>query len=782
MNRYVLGICIFIFSVFNLKPDNLPVDKSYKVSGTILDAQTKDHLPGAAVFVENTARGTATDLDGKFELMLSEGEYVLMVTFVGYQKTTVTINVPLDKPVVILLKPVDKQLSEVNVSGKQPDENVRSVQMGIQKLDKNTIKSIPAFMGEVDIIKAIQLLPGVQATSEGSSGFSVRGGAPDQNLILLDNAPVYNASHLMGFFSVFNNDFVQDVTLYKGDIPANVGGRLSSFLDIKSINGTPGKISGQGGIGSISSRLMLQGSLSRTTTFALSGRRTYADLGLKLYDKERFKDTKLFFYDLNLKLNQTFSRRDRVFLSAYLGDDTFGQSTFAMRFGNQIMSLRWNHIFNDNLWSDLTLLGTQYRYILGNNDPEEATNSFEWVSGVKDFGVKYDLNWHIRENINLQTGFSTTMHQFSPGAFYAQSDSAFFQDFVIKGTQALEHGIYASVNPNIGNRLKLKLGLRISAFQSMGESIIYNYNDNYNPTDSVVHGQWDIYNTYWGIEPRIGFTYIINKSTSFKGSYNRNYQYMQIASNATSGSPFEIWFPASPNIKPQEVNQFALGYFKNFMDNSIELSLEGYYKKYKNTVDFRDHANLFLNQYLEGEVRVGEGQAYGMELLVRFNQKKWNGWIAYTLSRAERKIPEINDGRTYLAPYDKTHDVSVVFNYKLSDNFSVSSNWVYATGNAVTFPTGRFVYKGKILPVYSDRNSYRMPDYHRLDIGITYTPKPNSAKRWHSEWNLSVYNVYNRHNAWTINFYQEDYNPNLLYAEMTYLFPVLPAITYNFKF
>ena len=332
MNRYVLGIFIFMFTVYDMKPDNLPVDRSHKVSGTVVDAGTKEKLPGAGVFVESSARGTATDLDGRFELMLSEGDYILDVSFVGYEKKAVAVNVPMEKPIVILLKPVDRELSAVNVSGKQPDENVRSVQMGIQKLDKTTIKSIPAFMGEVDIIKAIQLLPGVQATSEGSSGFSVRGGAPDQNLILLDNAPVYNASHLLGFFSVFNNDFVQDVTLYKGDIPASVGGRLSSFLDIKSINGKSGKISGQGGIGSISSRLMLQGSLSKSTTFALSGRRTYADLGLKLYDPDRFKDTQLFFYDLNLKLNQIFSDKDRLFLSAYLGDDTFGQSTFALRF------------------------------------------------------------------------------------------------------------------------------------------------------------------------------------------------------------------------------------------------------------------------------------------------------------------------------------------------------------------------------------------------------------------------------------------------------------------
>lgn len=782
MKKYILLISTLFAVVTATIADNVPEDKNFKVDGKVVDMQSREALPGATIFIEGTTRGTVTDADGRFSFSLHEGDYKLEASFIGYKNAVQQISVPLNKDIIIRLEQVNKELATVNVSGRRPDENVQSLQMGMQKLDKATIQSIPAFLGEVDVIKAIQLLPGVQATSEGSSGFSVRGGSPDQNLILLDQAPVYNASHLLGFFSVFNNDFVQDVTLYKGDIPASAGGRLSSFLDIKSINGQTGRIKGQGGIGTISSRLLLEGSLSNSTTFAISGRRTYADIGLKLYDNERFKDTKLFFYDLNLKLTQRLSDNDRLFLSGYLGDDTFGQSTFAMQFGNKIMSLRWNHVFNDHLRSDLTMYGTQYRYVLGNNDDEDENSSFEYISGLVDYGLKYDLTWNLRENIDLQSGISSTLHQFSPGTFHSLADSAFFDDFVIKGTQALEHGFYASVNPNIGNRLKLKLGLRVSAFQSMGESVVYNYDEKYNPTDSTIYDNLEIYNTFWGVEPRVGFTFLIDKSTSLKGSYNRNFQYMQIASNATSGSPFEIWFPASPNVKPQKVDQFALGIFKNFLDNSIEFSLEGYYKKYNQTIDFKDHASLFLNQYLEGEVRSGEGQAYGLELLTRFNKDKWNGWISYTLSRAERTIPEINNGKSYLAPYDKTHDIAVVFNYRISERFTVSSNWVYATGNPVTFPTGRFVYGGKILPVYSDRNSYRMPDYHRLDIGLTYRPQPKRKRWWSSEWNLSVYNVYNRHNAWTINFFVEENNPNQLYAEMTYLFPVLPAISYNFKF
>ena len=781
MNKYVL--VLFLFGIFlRVEAENVPKEKSLKVSGVVKDSETGEELPGASVYVENTARGAATNLDGIFTLMLSEGTYRLVVTYVGYEKQEVDISVPDNADVNIDLTPLNANLAEVNVSARRPDQNVQSLQMGMQKLDKATIKSIPAFMGEVDVIKAIQLLPGVQATAEGSSGFSVRGGAPDQNLILLDNAPVYNASHLMGFFSVFNNDMVQDVTLYKGDIPANAGGRLSSFLDIKSINGKSGKISGNGGIGTISSRLMLEGGITPKTTFALSGRRTYADLGLKAFNYDRFKDVSLYFYDVNLKLTHTFSDKDRLFFSGYIGDDILGQAGFKIRFGNKIGSLRWNHIFNNYLRSDLTLFATEYRYIWDIENEEIPSNSFQWESGIIDYGLKYDVTWDLYENISLQTGISSILHDFNPGAFYAKDTASFFDEFILDGTRALEHGAYFSVNPTIGNRLKLKLGMRISAFQSVGESVVYNYDDNFMKQDSTVYGAWDVYNTYWNIEPRLGFTYILDKSTSIKGSYNRNNQYMQIASNSTAGSPFEIWFPASPNVKPQQVDQFALGWFKNLADNRIELSVEGYYKKFKNTVDFKDHATLFLNRYLEGEVRVGEGQAYGAEVLARFNMQKWNGWISYTFARTERTIPEINNGDPYLAPFDKTHDVALVMNYKINDRFSVSGNFVYATGNAVTFPVGRFKYADKWLPVYSDRNSYRMPDYHRFDLGITYTPKQKKKRAWQGEWNLSINKVYDRHNPWSIKFYPEENDPNKMYAEMTYLFPVLPAISYNFKF
>ena len=781
MRNYVKLITVFTFFLFcfpSLRSEN--AEKGHRVNGVVKDFLSGEMLPGAAIYIENTARGTTTNINGEFSIVLSEGDYTLTVSYVGYGKMSQKLSVPADENLIFSLRPAENELSQVNIRGYRPEENLQSTQMGMMKLDKMAIKKIPAFMGEVDVIKAIQLLPGVQSTSEGSSGFSVRGGAPDQNLIVLDYAPVYNASHLMGFFSVFNNDMVQDVTLYKGDIPASAGGRLSSYLDIKTINGKNGKIKGQGGIGTISSRLLLEGSITPKTTFALSGRRTYADLMLKLSSNPDIRDNRLYFYDTNAKLTHTFSEKDRLFISGYLGDDIFKSGSFETRFGNTIGSVRWNHVFTEKLRSDLTVFGSDYRYNL--TQPDTAFQSFKWVSGVEDYGARYDLLYDYADNLSFETGISTTYHSFEPGSFYALQEKSFFGDFIVKGTQALEHGAYVIVNPTIGNRLKLKLGLRLSGFQSIGPATVFNYNSQYNVTDSVVYGKGDVYNSYWGLEPRVGFTYVVNNATSIKGSYNRNFQYMQLAQNSTSGSPFDIWFPASLNTKPQKVDQFALGLFRNVFDNRVEISVEGYYKDYDQTVDFKDHANLFLNQYLEGEFRTGEGRSYGMEMMAKFNFEKWNGWVAYTLSRAERRVDEINNGDWYLAPYDKTHDVAFVVNYTISPAFTLSANWVYATGQAVTFPTGRFEYGNKVLPIYSDRNAYRFPDYHRLDVGLTYTPKQKRERRWKSEWNLSVYNAYNRHNPWTINFSQVEGNPNQMQAESTFLFPILPAITYNFKF
>lgn len=750
------------------------------ITGYIKDATIAEALPGASIFDTNSLKGTTSDENGYFELNLLPGKYEFRISFVGYQTIKKTIIVPHKRLYNIFLQPSSTTLQTVSIRADRPDQNVTSTQMGMQKLDKVVVKEIASFLGETDAIKVLQLLPGIQATSEGSSGFSVRGGAPDQNLILLDDVPVFSASHLLGFFSVFNNDVVEDLTIYKGDIPAKFGGRLSSLLDIRTINGKLGRIEGKGGIGTISSRLMLEGGITPKTSFMIGGRRTYADLALKFSKDEAIKDSRLYFYDLNLKLSHTINENNRVFINGYSGDDFLLNSDAGVIFGNTLGSINWYHNFNNKLRSDFTIYSSEYRYKF--QLPEGSPAAFEWTSGIIDFGGRYDFIYNANDKTRVKFGASSIYHQFEPGTFQGIGDSSFFGKIMIDETRAFEHGIYGSIETELTPRLKIRTGLRISMYQSVGPGTVYNFDESYSKTDSSVYAKGNIFNTYWAPEPRIGVTYLLNKSMSVKASYARNVQYMQLAQNSTSGTPIDFWFSASPNIKPQTSDQLAFGLFKNLFDNSLELSLEGFHKWYHNAIDFKDHAELFLNPYLDGEVRVGEGRSYGLEFLARFNRDKYYGWVAYTLSRAERTIPGINNGETYLAPFDKTHDISVVFNYKILPRLTASFNWVYYTGNPITFPTGRFEYGGVIAPVYSDRNSYRMPDYHRMDLGLTYKFKGKPSRRWKSEINISVYNLYNRHNAWTINFMQEEDNPKELYAEKTYLFPVLPAITYNFNF
>lgn len=750
------------------------------IGGYIKDAINAEALPGASVLDLNSLKGTSTNEDGYFEIELPEGKQELRLSFIGYTTIVRAVSVPHTRPYNFYLKPSSTTLQAVSVKAQRADQNVVSTQMGMQKLDKVTVKEIPAFLGETDALKVLQLLPGVQATSEGSSGFSVRGGAPDQNLILLDDVPVFSASHLLGFFSVFNNDVVEDLTIYKGDIPTRYGGRLSSLLDIKTKNGKLGRIEGQGGIGTISSRLTLEGGITPKTSFMIGGRRTYADLALNFSKDENLKNSQLYFYDLNAKLSHTINENNRIFLNAYSGDDYFLNNSSGVIFGNTLGSFNWYHYFNQRLRSDFTVFTTDYSYKF--QLPEGTPAAFDWTSGIRDYGIRYDLIFEPDEKTMLEFGASSIYHQFEPGTFRGVGDSTFFGEVKIDETRSLEHGIYISYRRELTSRLKLRAGVRFSLYQSIGPGTVYNFDENYTRIDSSVYTSGEIYQNYWAPEPRIGLTYLLNKSTSLKGSYARNVQYMQLAQNSTSGTPIDYWFSSSPNIQPQSSDQLAFGVFKNLFNNSVELSLEGFHKWYHHAIDFKDHAELFLNPYLEGEVRTGEGRSYGLEFLARFSQDKYYGWISYTLSRAERTIPGINDGNTYLAPFDKTHDISLVFNYTILPRLTASMSWVYYTGNPITFPTGRFEYGGIIAPVYSDRNSYRMPDYHRMDLSLTYQFKGKPGRRWKSELNFSVYNAYNRHNAWTINFIQEEDNPKELYAEMTYLFPVLPAITYNFNF
>jgi hypothetical protein len=758
------------------------LEKKYAISGHVKDAETGEDLIGATIFIEEISSGTVTNSYGFYTIRLPLGIYNLKYSYIGYEPVSKEIDLRKDITFDVELVPASSQLKEVEVVAKRLDENVKKPEMSVVKMEKKTIQNIPALMGEVDVIKAIQLLPGVQAASEGSSGFVVRGGSPDQNLILLDEATVYNPSHFLGFFSVFNNDAVKEVKLYKGDIPARYGGRLASVLDVKMRDGNSKKFSGTGGIGLISSRLTLEGPIIKNrTSFIVSGRRTYADLFLPLSRNEDVRDNKLYFYDFNAKVNHTFNENNRLYISGYFGRDVFKNEFALMKLGNATATVRWNHVFSNRIFSNFTAIYSRYNYTLGTAD-NNTPNSFEWLSSLEDFRLKGDFTLYLDQNNTIRFGFSSIYHTFDPGVARGTGEETLFTEYSVEKNHSLESGIYASNEQKLGARWILKYGLRLSMFNNVGEGTLYRYGENDEITDSVNYDRGSIYNTYVGLEPRLGVTFLLDEKSSIKASYARTFQYIQLAQNSTAGTPIDVWFPASPNVKPQIADQVAVGYFRNFMDNTIETSAEIYYKTMQNTIDFKDHAELLLNRHLEGELRFGTSYSYGLELLVRKHDGKLNGWVAYTYARAIRTINGINNDNPFNSPYDVPHEVSVVLNYEVNPRLLLSANWIYATGKPVTFPTGRAVIDGVVLPIYSDRNAYRMEDYHRLDIAVTLKPKIRENRKFDYNIVFSAYNAYNRHNAWAYNFTQDPNDPLTTYAEKTYLFGIIPSVTFNFNF
>lgn len=769
---FLLGILLISFQLSAQK---------FTISGKVKDAANGEELIGATIFIKGLRTGTVTNEYGYFSLSLDKGDYEIEIDYLGFEAILQKVVLDKDNYFTFELPESSSDLQEVEVTGERIDRNVKSNEMSNVKLQAKTIKKIPAFMGEVDLVKVIQLLPGVSSTSEGSSGFSVRGGSPDQNLILLDEATVYNASHLMGFFSVFNNDAIKDVKIYKGDIPAAHGGRLSSLLDVRMRDGNSKKIAVTGGIGSISSRLTIEGPIIKDkTTFLVSGRRTYADLFLKLSSNEDIKNNVLNFYDLNAKVNHTFDKKNRLYLSFYMGQDKFANDFAKLYFGNRTSTIRWNHLFSDKLFFNFTFTNSVYNYNLGT--PEGNANAFDWKSRMTDYGVRGDFTYFWNPQNTVKFGLEGTYHIFEPGSAKGLGEEALFTEFVQPKNYALDYAFYISNEQKIGERIQLKYGLRLSIFQNIGPGTIYNFDDNFDKIDSTVYPKGEIFNTYMGLEPRLGISYLLNEKSSIKINYSRTRQYMQLAQNSTAGTPLDIWFPASPNVKPQIADQVALGYFRNFNDNAIETSVEVYYKNMKNAIDFKDFAEVLLNEQLEGELRFGKAWSYGIEFLIRKNVGKLTGWISYTYSKTERKFEAINRGNVYPAPYDKPHDVSIVMSYALNERLDLSANWVYATGQPATFPTGRAQYGNTIVPIYSDRNEYRLRDYHRLDVSATWRKKQKEGSKFDWDINLSVYNAYARHNTWSINFIQDENDPNVTYAEQTYLFSIIPALTFNFKF
>jgi hypothetical protein len=781
--RLIIAYCLLITFLATKVVAETPQSQARQpiVSGFIKDAETGEVLIGATVYEKEGGLGTAANLYGFYSLSSAAGKKTLVFNFMGYVPQEHIINLEKDQTLTINLLPTVAQLSEVKIYANSSHSRLDDPMMGVQRIHADVIKQVPALMGEVDAIKVLQLLPGVQAASEGSSGFSVRGGNPDQNLILLDEAIVYNAGHLMGFFSVFNNDAIRDVNLYKGDIPARSGGRLSSMLDVRMKDGNSKKLSATGGIGTISSRLTLEGPIgSEKTTFLLAGRRTYADMFLPLSTDEAVKDNKLFFYDFNAKLNHTFSDRDRIFVSGYMGRDVFDNTFSRLDFGNSTQTFRWNHVYSPRLFSNITFIHSNYNYMLGNQSSD--VQGFEWKADMQDLSLKADFNYYLNAKNEITFGAQTIYHKILPGHAKGTGSSSIFNELKMPTNRSLEHAVYAENKQKIGANLTVRYGLRWSAFQNMGEGTSHIFNSEYEVTETLKHKSGEIYNTYHGLEPRLGLTYLLNSSTSIKASYSRTYQYIHLANNSTGTTPLDIWFPSSPNVKPQMSDQVSTGIFRKFLNNAFDVGVEVFYKEMQNSIDFKDHADLLLNEFLERELRFGRSYAYGAEFLTRFDYGRWNGWFGYTWSNSQRKIDGVNDGDWYLSPYDHPHDFSIVVNHKTSNRVSISSNWIFYSGSPVTFPVGRYESRGDILHIYSKRNAERMPDYHRLDLSVTLKGKIRPERKWQSEWVFSAYNAYARKNAWAINFKQDEDNPYKTKATKLYLFSVIPAVTYNFKF
>ncbi len=781
MQKNILFIIIFkLFFFVDIYANFENLNDKVVLSGYIKDSSNGELLIGANIYFKELKTGTISNLYGFYSFSVDPGVYQVNFVYMGYKTISKRLEITQDIDLDIELEEETENIEEVVVLSKKLDANVRDPQMSVQKLQSKDVKAVPALMGEVDVIKVLQLMPGVQATSEGASGFSVRGGNPDQNLVLLDEAIVYNAGHMLGFFSVFNNDAIKDVKLYKGDIPASSGGRLSSLVDVRMNDGNNKKIEGKGGIGLISSRLTLEGPIIKDkTSFIISGRRTYADIFLPLVSDEEAQDSRLHFYDLNVKIKHVINNHNRLYFSTYMGRDVFKDVNSQIDYGNQTFTLRWNHVYNPKLFSNLTFVGSKYDYELGTS---EETSVFTWESRLRDFSLKLDYNYYLNPNNTISFGFQSISHKINPGTAQGKGEDSMFSKVEVPDSRGLEHGIYVSNNQKIGARLNIKYGLRFSGLQNIGEGTVYEFDNSYEAINQLNYKSGDIFNSYWGWEPRIGMSYILNSTTSIKSSYSKTRQYIHLASNSTSTTPLDVWFMSSPNVKPQICDQFSAGLFKNFSDHTIESSIELFYKDMKNTIDFKDHPDLLLNDKMEGEIRTGKSWAYGAEFLLKFNLEKFNGWVGYTWSKSWRKIPEVNKGLKYLSPYSHDHDISFVLNHKINNRCQVGLNWVYFTGSPFTAPNGRIFVGGDIVPIYSARNEERMPDYHRMDVSFTIKNKKKEGRRWEGEWNFSVYNLYGRKNAWSIFFEQDDKDPYKATAQKTYLFKFVPSVTYNFKF
>lgn len=769
----------FILLCFLLSYVTAHSQTKFTVSGLVKDAATGETLIGASVKLgESRGNGTLTNAYGFYSLSAAPGKYTLQVGYVGFETFRTEIDLSENRQLTVSLKGGNNLQEVVITAGARRDENVSSPQMGLEKLNMAQINSVPVLFGERDMVKTLQLLPGVKTAGEGNTGFYVRGGSSDQNLILLDEAVVYNASHLFGFFSTFNSDAIKDVNLYKGGMPAQYGGRLSSTLDISMLDGNSKDYTVQGGIGLIASRLKFEGPIdSGKGSFMVSARRTYADAFLKLSSDTSLKQASLYFYDINAKANYHFNDKNTLYFSGYLGKDVLGlKNLFGTNWGNTTATLRFNHIFNSRLFSNTSLIYSDYDYTVQSYD---VSNDFKVLSRIRDFNFKEDLQYYISNNHTLRFGINAIQHTITPGRISATTNSS-FNPKVLEDRKGLESAAYISDEWRISDKLNLLYGLRLSRFDLFGPGTFNTYDAMGVVTSTKTYEAGKVVQSYMYLEPRISASYIINSENSLKAAYGRNTQNIHLLSNSTASSPSDLYIMSSNNLKPEIADQVSAGYFRNFKEDAFEFSVELYYKWLQNQIDYKNGAQLIANENVESQLVYGSGRAYGMEMFLKKKYGQFNGWIGYTLSRTERKFEEINEGQYFPSRQDRTHDISLVGIYKLNDRWSFSGTFIYGTGNAITFPTGKYQLDGVTRFYYSDRNGSRMPATHRLDIGATLEGKKH--KRYQSSWNFGLYNAYNHKNPYVINFRDAENDPTRTVAEQTALFGIIPSVTYNFKF
>ena len=773
----------------------LQAQQKYTLSGTITEDSSNETLIGVNIIIPELQSGTTTNEYGFYSITLPEGQYKVIISYIGFGSLEQTIDLSEDIIRNFALTESSESLDEVVINQNIEKLNIRNPQMSVNVLSSKTIKDIPVVLGESDVIKAITLLPGVTSAGENASGFNVRGGAADQNLILLDEAIIYNSSHLFGLFSVFNPDAIKNVKLYKGGIPARYGGRVSSVLDIYQKEGNSNTFHANGGIGLVASRLLAEGPLVKERgSFLFGGRATYAHLFLPIFDLDNIA----YFYDLNTKISYKLNENNNIYLSGYFGRDVFSiNDSFKNTYGNSVLNFRWNHLFSDQLFSNLSLIYSDYYYGLNLNFIE-----FDWDSGIRNFNVKYDLKHYISDVIQLQYGLNSIYHKFNPGKIEPSTPTSGINAKKLIDKYAFENAIYLDVEHKLSQKLRASYGLRFSSFIRLGQSELNIYENDQavifnealqiyekaEPIGTVSHSRSESLETFGNFEPRLALAYQLNDNSSVKFSYNRLSQYLHLLSNTSSPTPLDVWTPSGPYVKPQILDQVALGYFKNFKDNELSLEIETFYKKVKNRIDYIDGADLIANDAIEQVILNGRARAYGLEILLRKNEGRFKAWLAYTLSKSEQQTKGrsptetgINNGEWYNTPFDKTHDLSVTSSYDLNSKWRFNANFLFQTGQPVTFPNGQYEYNGITIPSYSERNAFRLPSYHRLDISANYTPKPDKNKGWQSSWVFGIYNVYNRRNANSISF-RENRNTGVNEAVRLSIFGIVPSISYNFKF